>query len=312
MKIKPLKIAALALALMMVLAACNGAAPTDNTSANNTPTDVSSSLSGENTSMATATESPEPVELKMTLGKPEFNPGERITVTVTGITEEMENADAFIALYDADAPHGDWKERRYLGAGSASPDTFTFNALGMVGDYEIRLFGSDDGDSDASLVLAAAFAVSWDGANITLEKTDYDVYEDIIVTITGITEEMENNGAFVGIFKPGEWHFYPTFDPSVEVQKTQGSKHIGVKAGTSTVTFDDVYYNREAGDYEIRLYSYNTANQAENEEAFVIKVPYTVSYKGYEGREELKPEMTTDKTIYEPGETITVTVTGCR
>jgi uncharacterized membrane protein YgcG len=102
----------------------------------------------------------------ITLDKTAYDAGEPITVAVTGITQEMRDAKAFVATYNADAPLSAWRNYKYPNAGS---DTLTFNAPFDNGDYEMRLFSFDDDGSEASFIMKVAFTVTGGNDPIGME-----------------------------------------------------------------------------------------------------------------------------------------------
>jgi len=82
------------------------------------------------------------------------------------------------------------------------------------------------------LIPQAAFAVG-----MYLNKTDYRVGETIVVTTTGVTQQMQSDSAWVGIYKRGAPY-------------REYGKYDYVKAGTNKVMLPAP----ERGLYEIRMF----------------------------------------------------------
>jgi len=78
-----------------------------------------------------------------------------ITVTVTGITEQMVTSRAFVGIYKGSVLYRNYGFD-YVGLGSS---TKTFTAPNENGNFEMRLY-SVDGDYDNSLVMSVPFTVS--------------------------------------------------------------------------------------------------------------------------------------------------------
>ncbi|MDR2599467.1 MAG: hypothetical protein LBC73_04240 [Oscillospiraceae bacterium] len=97
--------------------------------------------------------------------------------------------------------------------------------------------------------------------DLFLDCTDYFPGEIIIVTVTGVTEEMISAGSFAAIYDLGAPHdFYQQYRYPIE--------------GTSTLEF---YAPTTVGNYEIRLYSMDFVY---TDETHIISVPFTVSEAG--------------------------------
>ena len=99
----------------------------------------------------------------ISLDKTAYTVHETITVSVSGITEQMAISKAFVGVYEKDAKHestGNWS---YLPAGSS---TQTLSVPNKNGEFEVRLY-SIEGDYANSFVMSVPFTVS--GAT---EQTD--------------------------------------------------------------------------------------------------------------------------------------------
>ena len=90
------------------------------------------------------------------LNKSQYQVGEDIVVTVTGITKEMEKSLAFVAIYRADAMHDEWMGYEYLPEG----DSIQSLPAPGEGEYEMRLYSSDlHGLDDNVFVMSVPFTV---------------------------------------------------------------------------------------------------------------------------------------------------------
>ncbi|MDR2569903.1 MAG: hypothetical protein LBD23_06350 [Oscillospiraceae bacterium] len=106
----------------------------------------------------------------ISIEKSVFSAGEEIVVTATGITEEMQGADAFVAIYKAGAEHDEYQQYLYPKAGD---DTLHFDAPTTVGSYEMRLYNQDHIYTDETFVESLVFtAVSGNSTGDTNETSD--------------------------------------------------------------------------------------------------------------------------------------------
>lgn len=159
---KKLIVFLLILSLVFTFTACNR--ETYNTPAGNNRTD-----SLTQTRTPDTTENP-PVSstaqgVTLTLNKSVYAPNENITVTITGVTDEMINAQAFASIYKAGAEHENYQEYHYPQSFS---DTLNFTAPNNVGDFEMRFYKQDYIYTDETFVLSVAFKVY---GNITVPST---------------------------------------------------------------------------------------------------------------------------------------------
>lgn len=107
------------------------------------------------------------------------------------------------------------------------------------------------------LVAALMPATVLAAASISLDKTNYQPNELIRVTVTGITQEMFDNSAYVGIYPAGGAH-----DDWGEWSRPD--------VGTSQLTFNAP---PTPGSYEMRLYD---RDYVYTDETLVMRVPFTV------------------------------------
>ncbi len=196
---------------------------------------------------------------KILLDKTVYAAGERIIVTAGGITQQMEEDDAFIAIYESGAEHGQWKEFHYPKRGESQLE---FTAPEEKGAYEMRLYRKDGEYTDETFVLSVSFtvgAVTVDNpGRIELDGDAYLANSVIQVRVTGITEQMEKDGAFAAIYQKGAKH-------------NEWGAYDYPKAGDSILELRTPNLN---GEFEIRLYS---MDHFYSEATFVMSVPFTLS-----------------------------------
>jgi hypothetical protein len=100
---------------------------------------------------------PEPApEINLWLDNYTFDEGEAFSVYVEGITREMQNAGAFVAIYEAHAPHDAYMTWAYPHEGN---NVFYFTAPHFAGDFEIRLYSQDFVYDEETFVTSVLFTV---------------------------------------------------------------------------------------------------------------------------------------------------------
>ena len=127
----------------------------------------------------------------------------------------------------------------------------------------------------------AAFA-----AGLYLNKTDYKAGETIIVTTTRVTEQMQSDSAWVGIYRKGATH-------------NDYGKYDYIKAGTNRVALKAP---PEHGLYEVRMYK---QSRPYDDTTFVGRASFQVGGV-------VPPTNATVSLgkVYAPGEAIVVATTG--
>ena len=90
------------------------------------------------------------------LDKAGYAAGGLITVSVKGITGQMQSDKAFAAIYKKGAPHSDYGSYKYLAVGDSQQ---FFYAAGAHGEYEIRLYKKDGQYDDTTFVCSVGFVV---------------------------------------------------------------------------------------------------------------------------------------------------------
>lgn len=195
----------------------------------------------------------------ISLNKTVYAPGERIVVTVTGITQQMLEDDAFVSIYKAGAEHSEWGEYFWVKAGDSQDE---FRAPDVYGSYEMRLYRKNREYTDETFVMKVAFRVGdvtlANSGRIELEKDAYLANSKIPVKVFEITEQMEMDDAFVSIYKKGAQH-------------NQWGVYAYPKAGDSTIELTAPNLN---GDFEMRLYS---EDHFYSDATFVMSVPFKLS-----------------------------------
>jgi len=187
--------------------------------------------------------------------KAEYDVAETITVKVTGLTEQQKADRLCLYLYKVGAPNSD-----YIYSQEIFPiddGTYNFNWTSESGMHEIRLM-----DLHRNVVYATSqpipVGVILGGGDVKLNKTAYTAGEEIIITVTGITEQMEAARAAVYIYKEDAKH------------GDYGS-WAAVPAGTSVQKLTAPHID---GAYFIRLYS---NGRLHNDDTFVMSMYFTVS-----------------------------------
>lgn len=192
----------------------------------------------------------------ISLDKSIYTPNEEMTVTVSGITQQMVEDEAYVSIYKAGSSHDAYMSWSYLEEGSSQ---LTFEAPAEPGSYEMRLYNKDHEYTDETFVMSVPFTVSMQKqGKISLEKSAYKANQEISITVTEITEEMERAGAYVSIYKKSAKH-------------NEYGVYEYVKAGSSVVKLTAPNLN---GEFEMRLYS---INHNYTDESFVMSVPFTLS-----------------------------------
>lgn len=192
----------------------------------------------------------------LSLDKGVYTPNEEIIVSVSGITQQMVDDEAYVSIYKAGSSHDAYMSWSRPDTGSSQ---LTFEAPAEPGSYEMRLYNKDHEYTDETFVMSVPFTVSMQKqGKISLEKSSYKANQEISVTVSEITEEMERAGAYVSIYKKDAKH-------------NEYGVYEYVKTGNSIVKLTAPNLN---GEFEMRLYS---INHNYTDESFVMSVPFTLS-----------------------------------
>lgn len=138
------------------------------------------------------------------ISKNEVLLNEPMSVTVNGLTREMIENNAHLAICKADEKlenSGETEFIMYLPA----DNTYKFKAPSEFGKYEVRVFSS--GITDANTHKAVFFgSVSFDvvsskakPGDIVLSKTTVQPSEKMTITVNGLTQGEIDNNAFFGV-----------------------------------------------------------------------------------------------------------------
>jgi hypothetical protein len=169
-------------------------------------------------------------EITISLEKTHFELNEEITVSVSGITEEMRVSNPWVAIYEAGAAHTSWTQWFWLQAGD---NTLTFRAPHMAGAYEFRVYTVGSGYDDDTLAAVAAFTAGDVDASDTTEVCcdrvifDGNTYQlfDESMTWTAAAEFAEKiGGNLLTITSADEQAFVEAL---LEVQGTRNSYWLG-------------------------------------------------------------------------------------
>ncbi|MDR2092145.1 MAG: hypothetical protein LBP58_02350 [Azoarcus sp.] len=136
----------------------------------------------------------------------------------------------------------------------------------------------------ASVLLVSACGTLFSSeVTISLDKGRYLRGEEIVATLVGVTERLDNDKAFLGIYVPGSGH-----DERLE--------YVYLHAGESQVAFSAP---ARQGNYELRFYQKAPPSQ----DALRGSLPFVVDG-------DVDVTLALDKTVYARGEEITATLNG--
>ena len=187
--------------------------------------------------------------------KSNFDPDENMVITLSGITEKMLEDVIELNVREKGAEVDD-----FLG-GIPLYDEIAkrveFGAPPESGDWELVLWNG----TTCEVITCISFTVGKiekSGA-ISLNKSAYTAMETITVSVSGITEQMVQVRACIGIYEKGEKH------------DSGNGEYTGVSQGSSTV---QLYAPNKNGEFEMRLYSTDISF---SDETLVMSVPFTVS-----------------------------------
>jgi len=192
----------------------------------------------------------------ISISKTTYAPNEEIIVNVSGITEQMVEDEAYVSIYKKGASHDQYMN---WGRPEVGTSELVLEAPSEGGSYEMRLYRKDHEYTDETFVMNIPFVVSIaKQGKISLEKNAYQAQQEISVTVTDITEDMEKSSAYVSIYKKGAEH-------------NEYGVYQYVISGNSVVILEAPNLN---GEFEMRLYS---INHNYSDESFVMSVPFALS-----------------------------------
>jgi hypothetical protein len=221
----------------------------------------------------------------VTLNKTQFTVGEKGQATVSGLTSAQIDGGAFLGIAEVGTRYENTYHDTYV-ADLPANNVWIFEAPNYYGEYEVRLL-----DADYNLLSSAAFSVvapQAGSSDITISKTEVRLREPMSVTVNGLTNEMLDNGAWLGIEKYDE-----------KLANTYHDTYISYLPANNTYEFEAPFH---FGKYEVRVFSsYNE----DPEDSFFGKVEFTVvPGKAKEG------DIVLSKTRVLPEEKMSVTVKG--
>ena len=94
---------------------------------------------------------------KISLEKNTYLAEQIIPVTVSEITQEMEKADAYVAIFKKGAAHDEYGAYKYVRAGNSVVE---LEAPNLNGEFEMRLYSIDHNYTDESFVMSVPFTLS--------------------------------------------------------------------------------------------------------------------------------------------------------
>ncbi|MDD3705941.1 MAG: hypothetical protein PHC45_07760, partial [Clostridiaceae bacterium] len=225
----------------------------------------------------------------ISLNKTQFTGGEPGEATVSGLSAEQIEYGAYLLI----APQGarDSYDEGWLDHVDNLPanNICKFNAPTELGNYEIWLK-----DGDGNLMTRAPFSVVAPKAkpgDITISKSEVKLSEPMSVTVKGLTDEMIENDAWLGIEKV-----------NTKIQNTGLSTYIGNLPADNTYRFNAPTH---FGQYEIRVFSDGVYTQ-DNAEAYLFG---TVSFNVVSSKAQ-PGDIVISKSPVLPEEKMSVTVKG--
>lgn len=237
--------------------------------------------------------------MKMTSSRRRMDPANQVMVTVTGVTQAEENYKAAVHLCTPNQSHKESirTQRVYVkGTGFYGDNTLWFSVPG-VGNYELRLYSDGEFPSAASLVTKIPLEVTNESVSdmvLSLNKNSYNIGEDIIATVSGITQADVNTDAAVNLRKAN----------------TPGMEFITQKlitgTGTQTLTFTN---NLDWGSYEAMLALDGATPDASS---LVMRVQFSVGIRESSNKDPAQElydrlkGMKFTKKYFTPGEWVTV------
>ncbi|MDR2559622.1 MAG: hypothetical protein LBC86_08810, partial [Oscillospiraceae bacterium] len=101
-----------------------------------------------------------------------FNIGDIINTYIDGVTQEMHNVGAFVAIYEAGAPHHAYTTYDYPAVGSG---VHYFMTPSYPGEFEMRFYKQDFVYTDETFVTSVFFIVQHDEPAPVDEPHDFEI-----------------------------------------------------------------------------------------------------------------------------------------
>lgn len=224
----------------------------------------------------------------ISLDKTVYTAGEKLKATVTGLSEEEIQNDVAIWYGAKGERLSNFSMGEYV-ANLPSSNIWEYNAPTDLGTYEMALL-----DINMNLISKVEFTVAAPKAkdgDIKISKTEVKINEPMSVTVKGLTNEMLENDAWLGIVEVNE-----------KMENTILSAYISNLPSDNTYKFNAP---SKFGKYEIRVFSDGTVNTSEYKSVLFGVVSFdVVSSKAKPG------DIVLSKTNVQPSEKMTVTVNG--
>jgi len=190
-------------------------------------------------------------EVSVNIPKTQYEEGNIIDVTVSGVTKEMIDKQCWIAVYDVGGGTSNYYEWKNVTAVGIS--TIPLKLPMKVGSFEIRFvpqFSASGGHSAASQTLTIVRLGSTT-VSLSLPQTQYAEGQRVNVTVSGVTQEMIDNSCWVAVYDAGG----STRD-YYEIQDNKNWKYV-TTVGTSIISLD---LPMKLGSFEIRFVPQNAAS----------------------------------------------------
>ncbi|MDR3321601.1 MAG: toll/interleukin-1 receptor domain-containing protein [Synergistaceae bacterium] len=199
-----------------------------------------------------------PGGFSVSLGKSSYIPAEPVMVDVSDLTQKMIDDGAVVGICKTVAKQGEYISYRYIGQ---KEERIKLRAPLDTGEYEVRGYTNGNAMTESTLAGSAAFTVeggSMGAFSAALVKSRFAPQESFMVNVNGVTKFMQEDAAFVGIYKedaaPDTFIVYqPISEMSEQVQFNAPN---------------------ETGKYEIRGY---TNNYVFAEQTMTLRIPFEVS-----------------------------------
>jgi len=204
----------------------------------------------------------------VTIDKSNYQPGEKIYYGWSGVDGRYEEISgvlwATLAISKAGSEHDDYIDNAYADTESAEinyDSSHYFTAPAEDGAYEIRFYWSSYCEEQYFVLSIPITVGAVKTGAISLPKTDCIANETMIVEYSGITSEMVNGQAFVGIYRDGD-----------DIKGWTGYDYEEVKEGSGQVELSVPNIN---GKFEVRLY--NASFAVADEKNLVMRVPFNIT-----------------------------------
>jgi len=206
--------------------------------------------------------------ITVTIDKSNYQPGEKIYYGWSGVDGRYEEISgvlwATLAISKAGSEHDDYIDNYYADTESAEinyDSTNYFTAPAEDGAYEIRFYWTCYCEEQYFVLSIPITVGAVKTGAISLPKTDCIANETMVVEYSGITSEMVNGQAFVGIYRDGD-----------DIKGWTSYDYKEVKEGSGQVELAVPNIN---GKFEVRLY--NASFAVAGEKNLVMRVPFNIT-----------------------------------